>query len=51
MLSKDANPSFHNVILFAHALGMEFKLTPAWNITYLDEKHSRKTCPPYFYIL
>jgi probable addiction module antidote protein len=29
MLSKDANPSFHNVILFAHALGMEFKLTPA----------------------
>jgi probable addiction module antidote protein len=27
MLSKDANPSFHNVILFAHTLGIDFKLT------------------------
>lgn len=27
MLSKDANPSFHNVILFAQTLGIEFRLT------------------------
>ena len=29
MLSKDANPSFHNIILFAHTLGIDFKLIPA----------------------
>ncbi|MDR1418676.1 MAG: hypothetical protein LBI80_05965 [Endomicrobium sp.] len=29
MLSKNANPSFHNVISFAHILGIDFKLTSA----------------------